>query len=298
MSSLNIYQKLDTVRRSLEIDNLNILYPEAQELFQGCFEPLKLMPLFSINKDSAKLKVINLENPQVYIEIESPVTGDLDVARLSLYKLLFNFPEHPVIRSEVKSRRISATNFSAILGKSEYKSPYKAWFEIVKPESLKSKSTLAGDIIEPIMLGYARKVLGINFKSREDVYGKDYLKVTNGNFFSDSPYFSGMWDAIDDYSILEIKTTSIKYKEMWEECLPIEYQLQGALYAYLSHKPNIYFACAFLTDNDKANPEKFIPTENNTLFKNFSLSDNFEEAYVIPAIDFYKKYIETGISPY
>lgn len=58
--------------------------------------------------------------------------------------------------------------------------------------------------------------------------------------------------------------------------------------------------CSFLQDKDYENPEAFVPNIDNTIEVEFSMSEDFpdfEERYLKPAVAFWKKHVETGISP-
>lgn len=127
----------------------------------------------------------------------------------------------------------------------------------------------------------------MDIKSPTDVYGPDYFKKTWGDFFPDQKALGGMWDAIGDDFVVEIKTT--KRAEDWATDVPIYYKLQAALYAYLLGFDNIVMTASFLEDKDYANPELFVPSFKNTKIYEFKLSEafpDFEDRYVRPALAF------------
>jgi predicted phage-related endonuclease len=138
----------------------------------------------------------------------------------------------------------------------------------------------------------------MDIKSPADVYGPDYFKKTWGDFFPDQKALGGMWDAIGDDFVVEIKTT--KRAEDWATDVPIYYKLQAALYAYLLGFDNIVMTASFLEDKDYANPELFVPSFKNTKIYEFKLSEafpDFEDRYVKPALAFWSDHVQTGISP-
>ena len=58
--------------------------------------------------------------------------------------------------------------------------------------------------------------------------------------------------------------------------------------------------CSFLEDKDYINPELFVPSVDNTVVIEFSLSEefpNFKEDYIDPAMKFWRENVLTGISP-
>ena len=58
--------------------------------------------------------------------------------------------------------------------------------------------------------------------------------------------------------------------------------------------------CSFLEDKDYINPDAFEPTAANTVVIEFKVSEafpTFKESYVDPALEFWRDYVLTGISP-
>lgn len=199
-------------------------------------------------------------------------------------------------------KKITATRLAAILGLNRWSTPFKAWCEITRTYEEPFEDsiyTLAGKAIEPILIKMLEKRYFMDIQDPTDVYGPDYFKKTWGDFFRDVKIFGGMWDAIGDDTIVEIKTT--KRAEDWLEDTPEYYKAQAALYAYLSGCENIIFVCGFLTDEDYKQPEKFKPViGKNTIIRDYKLSEmypDFKNTHIKPATEFWKKYVETGISP-
>jgi predicted phage-related endonuclease len=179
--------------------------------------------------------------------------------------------------------------------------PFSAWCEITRTYEKPFEETIytkAGKVIEPKIINYLNDVMFMDIKSPTDVYGDDYFKKTWGDFFPDQKELGGMWDALGDDFVVEIKTT--KRAEDWELDVPIYYKLQACLYAYLLGFDNVVMTVSFLEDKDYANPELFEPSYKNTKIYEFKVSEvfpTFKESYIEPALDFWKKHVETGISP-
>lgn len=199
-------------------------------------------------------------------------------------------------------KKITATRLAAILGLNRWSTPFKAWCEITRTyeEPFEDNQyTLAGKAIEPILIKMLEKRYFMDIQDPTDVYGPDYFKKTWGDFFRDVKVFGGMWDAIGDNTIVEIKTT--KRAEDWLEDTPEYYKAQAALYAYLSGCENIIFVCGFLTDEDYQNPGNFKPVVGkNTIIRDYKMSEiypDFENTHIKPAAEFWKNHVETGISP-
>lgn len=200
-----------------------------------------------------------------------------------------------------KPKRLTATRFATVMGLNAWQTPFEAWCAITKTYEDPFEDTIytiAGKVIEPKLIDYLNKTYFMDVKSPEDIYGQDYFKKTWGNFFPNEEFFGGMWDALGDDFVVEIKTT--KRAEDWQNDIPIYYKLQAALYAYLLGFDTVIVTATFLEDNDYVQPELFEPNHTNTVMFEFSMAEafpNFEEDYIYPASQFWHKHVMTGISP-
>ena len=200
-----------------------------------------------------------------------------------------------------KFKKLTATRFATVLGLNAWNTPFSAWAEITKvyekpfEESIYTK---AGKVIEPKIINYLKKVYFMDIKDPTEVYGPDYFKKTWGDFFPNQDIVGGMWDALGDTFVVEIKTT--KRAEDWKKGVPIYYKLQACLYAYLLGFDDVIVTVSFLKDEDYENPENFEPSILNTKIYEFKLSEeipDFEERYFKPAIKWWNDHVVTGISP-
>lgn len=218
---------------------------------------------------------------------------------MSKYDFVGNHIE--LTKIPTKFKKCTATRFATILGLNAWNTPFSAWCEITKTYEdpfVESKYTLAGKVIEPKVIDYLNNVMFMDIKSPSDVYGADYFKKTWGDFFPEVEALGGMWDALGEDFVVEIKTT--KRAEDWAEDVPIYYKLQACLYAYLLGFDNVVVTASFLAEKDYEDPDAFIPSFENTKIYEFKLSEafpNFEEAYIVPALEFWKTHVLTGISP-
>lgn len=200
-----------------------------------------------------------------------------------------------------RPKKLTGTRFATIMGLNAWSTPFESWCEITRTYEKPFEDTIytiAGKVIEPKVIDYLNRVYFLNIKSPTDVYGPDYFKKTFGDFFKEDKMLGGMWDAIGDDLVVEIKTT--KRAEDWQYDIPIYYKLQACLYAYLLKVDNVIVTASFLEDKDYQNPEAFVPCSANTLVKEFKLSEeipDFEERYVNKAIKFWEDHVLTGISP-
>ena len=200
-------------------------------------------------------------------------------------------------------KKMTATRFASVLGLNEWSTPFEMWCEITRTYEKPFEDTvytIAGKAIEPKVIEYLKKRYRLDIQAPAEVYGKDYFKQTRGDFFKDFKVFGGMWDAIDKHAefVVEIKTT--KRAEDWIDGIPIYYKLQAGLYAYLLNIDQVYVTCSFLKESDYTNPETFEPAVENTIIRDFKMSEDFpdfKERYIIPALNWWEQYVETGISP-
>ena len=215
----------------------------------------------------------------------------------------FIFKENHIELSELpkKFKKCTATRFATILGLNAWASPFSAWCEITRTYEAPFEDTIytkAGKVIEPKIIKYLNDVMFMDIKDPTDVYGPDYFKKTWGDFFPDHKELGGMWDALGDDFVVEIKTT--KRAEDWAVDVPVYYKLQACLYAYLLGLDNVVMTASFLEDKDYANPELFEPSYKNTKIYEFKVSEafpTFKEDYIEPALQFWRDHVETGISP-
>ena len=218
---------------------------------------------------------------------------------MNQYKFVDNHIELTTLPKKFK--KLTATRFATVMGLNAWSSPFSAWCEITRTYEEPFEDniyTVAGKVIEPKVINYLTNVMFMDLKSPTDVYGPDYFKKTWGDFFPDQKVLGGMWDSLGDNFVVEIKTT--KRAEDWALDVPIYYKLQACLYAYLLGFDDVIVTVSFLEDKDYVNPDAFEPSYKNTKIYEFKLSEafpTFEESYIKPALEFWSKHVETGISP-
>lgn len=201
-----------------------------------------------------------------------------------------------------KPKKITGTRLASILGLNQWNTPFKTWCEITRTYEepfIENQYTNAGKVIEPVLIDLLKKRYFMDIKTPVDVYGDDYFKKTFGDFYPTNKIFGGMWDAIGENTIIEIKTT--KRVEDWLTDTPDYYKIQAGLYAWLSGCQNIIFVCAFLDDSDYDNPEYFKPVVGeNVIIREYKLEEMypyFYEEIIEPALEFWSNHVDTGISP-
>lgn len=207
-----------------------------------------------------------------------------------------------------KPKKLTGTRFASVLGLNKWSTAFEIWCACTRTFEAPfedTKYTKAGKAIEPKQAEYMKSEYFMgNLISPTDVYGEDYFKKTWGDFFPENPIFGGMWDYLlvdknrKPTAVLEMKTT--KRVEDWKEDIPEYYALQAALYAYLLGVDKVIMVASFLEDGDYDKPENFVCTPENTITRNFLLSErypDFEKKYVKPAQKWWKAHVVEGVSP-
>ena len=203
-----------------------------------------------------------------------------------------------------KPKKITGTRFASILGLNAWNTPFSAWCDMTKlyKEPFEdTKYTIAGKVIEPIILRYLNEhVYHAKVVDPETYFGKSYIK-RKYDFYPEEPIFGGMWDALvmgknGPRAIIEVKTT--KRAEDWEHDVPLYYKMQAMLYAKLSGLKYYIFAVAFLEDEDYENPEAFEANSDTVKVIPFELDIDEIEQKMNFALQWYREHIEdTYTSP-
>lgn len=207
-----------------------------------------------------------------------------------------------------KPKKMTGTRFAAVLGLNAWTTPFETWCAITRTYEKPFEDTIytiAGKAIEPKQAEYMKETYFMsNLVKPADVWGEDYFKKTYGDFFPKEKVFGGMWDYIltdkdgKPNTVLEMKTS--KRVEDWQKDIPEYYALQAALYAYLLGVDNVIMVASFLEEGDYEHPENFVCSPNNTITRPFKLSErypDFQKKYIKPAMHWWKKHVETGLSP-
>ena len=222
----------------------------------------------------------------------------------------FDEDERTVVFDTWKTKKITGHRIGAILGYSEFSTPFKAACEIagLYPGDPPNKYIDAGNAIEPILREYARKRIddigrlsGIQSPSIEDPAPPEMCQYDH---FHNEKLFGGMVDGYIQSAgrragVLEIKTSGDRSKWLDGDGeptkVPMSYILQAGLYAQLSGLDRIVFVVGFLDEEDYRVPSKWVPTEENTAIIPMDRPDM--EPYMREAEDWYNEYIRTGCTP-
>ena len=206
-----------------------------------------------------------------------------------------------------RTKKVTGTRFASILGLNKWSTPFEMWCAITKTYEKPFEDTIytvAGKVIEPKQAEYMRRSYMMDgILTPAQLYGADYFKKTHGDFFHDNKVFGGMWDYLVTEGagnidmVLEMKTT--KRVEDWVDDIPEYYALQAALYAYLLGVDQVVMVCSFLSDGDYANPDAFVPSAQNTITRDFKISERYPDfAQKVAEVErWWNEHVITGISP-
>lgn len=205
-----------------------------------------------------------------------------------------------------KIKKITGTRLASILGLDPWKSPFKTWCDMTKvyvEPFEENEFTRAGKIIEPKVITYLDKRYHYGKGRLKDPFswfGKTTEELRYDHF-PEQEILGGMWDARTEKTVYELKTS--KRVEDWyqngEFDAPMNYKIQGALYAYLLGLDEFVMVLSITDDAILANPNSFEPTPENTMFRKYSLAKDmpYFSELVEDALVWYEKHIGQGISP-
>ena len=219
-----------------------------------------------------------------------------------------------------KPKKITGTHFPTIVGVNPFSTDFEVWCRCTRTYEIPfegNKYTNAGQVIEPKVFDFLRTSMGFGDRvvTPEDVYGKDHFKKTWGDFYSNTPIFGGMWDALvkaengDIEYVVEIKTVQVdgrsgSLEDRWKDGEAPHYQaLQAALYAYLLGIDKVLMVAVALEDKkgDYEHPEQVIPSyaNGNVYIDEFRVSERYPnfDMYIEKATAWWNAHVLTGVSP-
>lgn len=229
----------------------------------------------------------------------------------------FNEDKTRIVLDKMPARplKVTATRIGSILGLNPWKTPFQTWCEICrvyKDPFVESKYTKAGNVIEPILIKWAKKEFEEGVVSPPEYFGNTWGEVKKQyDFYKSTKIFGGMWDAKiinadrNTVAVIEIKTSS--RPQDWECGVPDEKLIQALQYAYLEGAKRTFVIAAFLSDEDYMHPEWFVPKKDENVklyaFDTDTTTIMFDnEPTTIKSLMEYAKqwweaYVMTGISP-
>ena len=158
---------------------------------------------------------------------------------------------------EIRKGRIGGSSIGTILGYNKYQTPYELWKELIGREVPKDISDkpciIRGKTAEKPLIELYR-VLN---PSKNVVEGNQvvYQSEENPRFISNPDGF------VDDDTILEIKTASIKDWEEWKDQIPMSYYCQVMWYMWIMKRQKaVLFAMIEKISFDDSEPNRYLKT--------------------------------------
>ena len=158
---------------------------------------------------------------------------------------------------EIRKGRIGGSSIGTILGYNKYQTAYELWKELIGREAPKDISDkpciIRGKTAEKPLIELYR-VLN---PSKNVVEGNQvvYQSEENPRFISNPDGF------VDDDTILEIKTASIRDWEEWKDQIPMSYYCQVMWYMWIMKRPKaVLFAMIEKISFDGSGPNRYLKT--------------------------------------
>ena len=158
---------------------------------------------------------------------------------------------------EIRKGRIGGSSIGTILGYNKYQTPYELWKELIGREVPKDISDkpciIRGKTAEKPLIELYR-VLN---PSKNVVEGNQvvYQSEENPRFIANPDGF------VDDDTILEIKTASIRDWEEWKDKIPMSYYCQVMWYMWIMKRPKaVLFAMIEKISFDGSEPNRYLKT--------------------------------------
>lgn len=205
-------------------------------------------------------------------------------------------------------KKLGGSSIGDVLDMGGFSSPFKAWTNYVRIglPVLDRKYVDAGIHIEPkvIELLKQKNPDKVIFGIKAEDYGYDYVKTLDNSVTRSNPdikkYIGGVPDGFNqtDNAVIEIKTSGEKNIEKWQaNGLPANYLRQAQYYAYLMEASRYAIVATFLKEEDYVDTHNY--PINDRKKKVYTYTTNVAQASddVRKSIEWYKKYVETGISP-
>ena len=205
-----------------------------------------------------------------------------------------------------RPKKITGTRLAAILGLDPWKTPFQIWCDITKVYKEPFEDTIytiAGKVIEPKVIAYLDKRYFFGkgkLKDPDTFYGKSKEDM-HYDHFPREKILGGMWDARTDTCVFELKTSK-RYEDWFRDGefdAPMNYKIQGALYAYLLGLDEFAMVLTITDDKILADPDSFVPTPDNTMFRKYKLSEDFPQfkQLIEFALEWYETHVVGGKSP-
>lgn len=168
--------------------------------------------------------------------------------------------------------KITGTQISGLLGVNPWNTPFSTAVKMMRmfnEDKSGNPSLHAGVVIEPKILDYIGAIHGDKIfqkrKGDHEEWPSDF----------EDEIFGGHIDGLmPDGSVVEIKTSS--RPQDWTNGVPQYYHMQASLYARFLNTERIIFGVGFTDRATLSDPDKWVPTKDNTIVIETSIMDGFD----------------------
>lgn len=202
-----------------------------------------------------------------------------------------------------KSKKLTATRLSAVLGLDEYSTPFKMWAVISKMHQEDMRDNpylLAGKLLEPRIIEFMKNQES-GLMTPEEYYGKRSMDIYRDNkILGGVPDLFKVGENKEIIEIIELKTFSNASK--WASGPPEKYKSQTGYYAELSGVDKIRICGLYLGDYDITDMDELLTinvSSANLLSFSFSMAKDFPNMrkQMDKGEEWYRQHVLTGVSP-
>lgn len=137
-----------------------------------------------------------------------------------------------------RTKGIGGSDVSVLMGLNKFRSVFQLWLEKtgqVEPEETESDYTHFGNVLEPIVKQEFTKRTGLKVRSKKAILQSEEYPFMLADL-------DGVIQKDGEMVIFEAKTASAYKQDIWEQGVPVEYQLQVQHYMAVTGAKKAYIA--------------------------------------------------------
>ncbi len=194
-------------------------------------------------------------------------------------------------------KKMGGSSVGDVLETDQFKSPFKAFARMswIDMPILDKKYINAGIAIEQKVLDLIASQPGV-----DEVEGFDAKQYNYDYFEGKDEIIGGLPDGLAKPSniVIEVKTAGEKKLEQWKQFgVPEGYLKQAQLYTYLMGLEQYAIVATFLKEEDYDLPEMYPIDQRKTKTWSYRINKTTVEDDIQTVKNWYKKHVESGVSP-
>lgn len=201
--------------------------------------------------------------------------------------------------------KVSGTSIGGILGVSPFTTPFQIACGLLGlgGEDIGDKPAVkAGRDLESVIIDY----IGKAWPDKQFIPAEDLFEAREGDHDKwpsdfENNIFSGHVDGMvleggDEYSVLEVKTTS--NLESWLDGVPVYYKWQVALYNhFMAQKDHAWVALGMVDRETYKDTSAWLPSEDNVALYRLELDETETEDMMATVTEWYTEFILNNVTP-